>query len=147
MEGTGPIRTDTIRSYRYVKMHYVGVRVIFMYEDAHAHNARECVEYYYLLRWSTVTGDEMPLVDIDTSDTHFRSTFLAYNQRCSYQTYAHVTIYYILYVTYDTLIMPLGRFFTIRHRSNDFYFPFYSTTKWGERERYDIRPGIKYHVD
>lgn len=68
-----------------------------MYEDAHAHNAREsrCVEYYYLLQWPAVTddGDEMPLVDIDTSDTHFHSTFLAYNQRCSYQIYAYVMIY------------------------------------------------------
>lgn len=108
----------------------------------HTMHVRGCVEYYYLLQWPTVTddGDEMPLVDIDTSDTHFRSTFLAYNQRCSYQTYAHVTIYCVLYVTYVTL----GKFFTIRHRSIDFYF---TRDEENEREKYDVLPCIKCHVD
>lgn len=56
--------------------------MIFMYEDAHAHNARAMRRILLFITLARVTngGDEMPLVDIDTSDTHFRSTFLAYNQ-------------------------------------------------------------------
>lgn len=38
-----------------------------------------CIEYYYLLQWPAVTDDrdEMPLADIDTSDTHFRYNYNA----------------------------------------------------------------------
>lgn len=64
---------DTIASPRR-EIRYVGVWVIFMHEDAaHAQCASRCIEYYYLLRWPAVTdGGEMPLADIDTSDTHLR---------------------------------------------------------------------------
>lgn len=47
---------------------------------------RRILLFITVARRVTDDGDEMPLVDIDTSDTHFRSTFLAYNQRRSYQT-------------------------------------------------------------
>lgn len=61
-----------------IKIRYVGVWVILMYENAHAQwRISWCIEYYYLLQWPAVTDDrdEMPLADIDTSDTHFRYNY------------------------------------------------------------------------
>jgi len=68
---------DTITA---IKICYVGVWVIFMYENIYAQwRISWCIEYYYLLQWPTVTDDwdEMPLTDIDTSDTHFRYNYNA----------------------------------------------------------------------
>ena len=88
-----------------------------MYENVYAQwRISWCIEYYYLLQWPTVTDDqdEMPLADIDTSDTHFRYNYNAAPIKFMH-TWRYVTAEDIYYLA-EFQLRTHSRFYDVTER-------------------------------